>query len=119
MVIKHLLKIYFQRYFIVFVFWAGIGAAIGAYYIFLYLLKFVEPNWYPLGFLKFTAPIAVIRWFMGLESFLNTSMCVLFSIASASSIAAFVFFGSQVCSSSLTIDTHYHQPYFCCSICEC
>lgn len=85
-----------QRYFIVFVLWAGVGAAIGAYYILMYLLKFVEPKWYPFGFTKFIAPVAVARWIYGTDSFLNTGICILFSMAAASSIAALIFFGSQM-----------------------
>uniref|UniRef100_A0A0N5A986 Palmitoyltransferase n=1 Tax=Syphacia muris TaxID=451379 RepID=A0A0N5A986_9BILA len=85
-----------QRYFIVFVLWAGIGAGIGAYYILMYLLKFVEPQWYPFGFVKFIAPVAVARWINGSDSLLNTGICILFSMAAASSVVASVFFGSQM-----------------------
>lgn len=86
----------FQRFFIVFVLWAGVGAACGAFFLLLYLIKFVEPDVLPYGFLKFIAPFALIRWFMAYETLTNMAMCIGFSIACASSIAALIFFVSQV-----------------------
>uniref|UniRef100_A0A915A9L8 Palmitoyltransferase n=1 Tax=Parascaris univalens TaxID=6257 RepID=A0A915A9L8_PARUN len=85
-----------QRFFIVFVLWAGIGSALGSYYLLMYLLTFVEPNIYPIGWLKFIAPFAVGRWLASYESFSNMIMCLAFSLSTATSIAAFIFFFSQM-----------------------
>lgn len=85
-----------QRFFIVFLLWASIGTAVGSFFILMYLLKFVESNVYPFGWLKLLAPVAVVRWFMSYETITNTALCTLFSICVASSIVAFVFFGSQM-----------------------
>lgn len=76
--------------------WAGLGAGIGAYYLLMYLVKYVEPEWYPFGFVKFIAPVAVFRWIYGVDSLVNTGICILFSMAAASSIIALIFFGTQV-----------------------
>lgn len=86
----------FQRFFIVFVLWASIGAAVGSFYILMYLLRYVESNIYPFGWLKLLAPVAVIRWIISYEIFTNTAICVLFSICTATSVVAVIFFGSQV-----------------------
>uniref|UniRef100_A0A915CPD1 Palmitoyltransferase n=1 Tax=Ditylenchus dipsaci TaxID=166011 RepID=A0A915CPD1_9BILA len=57
-----------QRYFIVFLFWAVLGAGYGAMLNFSYLNLFVSP-WYPTGWFYYIGPVALARWFLGLESF--------------------------------------------------
>lgn len=86
----------FQRFFIVFVLWASIGGAVGSFYILMYLMRYMESNIYPFGWLKLLAPIAVIRWIISYEIFTNSAICVLFSICTATSVVAIIFFGSQV-----------------------
>lgn len=85
-----------QRFFIVFVLWASIGAAVGSFYILMYLMRYMESNIYPFGWMKLLAPVAVIRWIISYEIFTNTAICVLFSICIATSVVAIIFFGSQV-----------------------
>ncbi|VDK57235.1 unnamed protein product [Anisakis simplex] len=85
-----------QRYFIVFVLWAGVGCALGSYYLLMYLITFVETNLYPFGWIKFVAPFAIGRWLASYETFTNMFMCIVFSISVSTSVAAFIFFFSQM-----------------------
>ncbi|KAI6210637.1 Lethal (2) 35Be [Aphelenchoides besseyi] len=84
-----------QRYFIVFLLWAALGAAYGASFTFCYLDRFVAP-WYPFGWIQYLAPVALTNWILGHDSFLNFFFAILFSAAAASSVAAAGFFGVQI-----------------------
>ncbi|VDM42251.1 unnamed protein product [Toxocara canis] len=64
-----------QRFFIVFVLWAGVGSAIGSYYLLMYLLTFVEPNYYPYGWLKFVAPFAMFYTLNGYTMYDYHTLC--------------------------------------------
>ncbi|VDN01766.1 unnamed protein product [Thelazia callipaeda] len=85
-----------QRFFIVFVLWASVGSAVGSFFILVYLLKYIEFAIYPFGWLKLLAPIAIVRWLISYELFLNAAFCVLLSICTATCIVALIFFGSQM-----------------------
>lgn len=85
-----------QRFFIVFVWWASIGTAFGSSFLLMYLLQYVESDFYPFGWTKFLAPVAIVRWLLSYETFTNTVMCTAFSISSATCIIAVLFFGSQM-----------------------
>ncbi|VDO45593.1 unnamed protein product [Brugia timori] len=61
----------------------------------MYLLRYMDFNIYPFGWLKLLAPVAVLRWIISYEIFTNTAICVLFSICMATSVVALIFFGSQ------------------------
>ncbi|CAJ0578884.1 unnamed protein product, partial [Mesorhabditis spiculigera] len=84
-----------QRYFIVFNFWAMIGAALCSSYILSYLDHAVQP-WYPFGWVHFLAPVAVVKWILGKELLVNAAICVAFSFGAASCIASMAFFAIQI-----------------------
>ncbi|VDM77654.1 unnamed protein product [Strongylus vulgaris] len=89
------LSIPFQRYFIIFLFWACVGLLLGARYTVAYLYE-TSTAGFPFGFLYCVGPIAVIRWMMGYSNFLHAFVCTIFSFILASLIAAGGFFGMQV-----------------------
>ncbi|KAL3115892.1 hypothetical protein niasHT_007192 [Heterodera trifolii] len=78
-----------QRYFIVFLFWASIGAVYGSSFNFSYLRKHTSPC-FPFGWLCYLGP--VILWFPLFSPFVFGSLCA----AAASSFAAFGFFVFQM-----------------------
>ncbi|KAE9552508.1 hypothetical protein FO519_004288 [Halicephalobus sp. NKZ332] len=84
-----------QRYFIVFLFWASLGAFYGCSYLFTYLNTFVTP-WFPLGWLTYVGPISIVRWIFGYESAFNMMIAVVFSMAFSSGFGALGFFGFQI-----------------------
>ncbi|GMT31191.1 hypothetical protein PFISCL1PPCAC_22488, partial [Pristionchus fissidentatus] len=84
-----------QRYFIVFLFWATVGTAIGARFIFLYMDAVVAP-WYPFGWVQYIAPVAVGRWLLGYDPIWVAFTCMAFSFAVASCIGALAFFVTQM-----------------------
>ena len=84
-----------QRYFIVFLLWATLGASGGAYFNFAYMNQFVRP-WYPTGWLTYIAPVALFRWFLGWDTFGNACLAVLLSVSCASGLAAFSFLCAQI-----------------------
>ncbi|CAK5095923.1 unnamed protein product [Meloidogyne enterolobii] len=84
-----------QRYFIVFLFWASLGAIYGSYFNFVFLNKHMM-YWFPYGWLCFLGPVSMIRWVLGWETAFNMGMAVLFSFSFASTLGAFGFFIFQV-----------------------
>lgn len=62
----------------------------------MYLHRYMDTNFYPFGWLKLLAPVAVVRWIISYEKFTNAAICVLFSVSSVTSVVAIIFFGSQV-----------------------
>lgn len=84
-----------HRYFILFLFWATIGASYGSYYTMLYLNKFVTPFW-PFGWITYIGPIALVRWFFGYEMLGNAGLAIAFSISFASAFSAGAFFIFQI-----------------------
>ncbi|CAK5116149.1 unnamed protein product [Meloidogyne enterolobii] len=84
-----------QRYFIVFLFWASLGAIYGSYFNFVFLNKHMM-YWFPYGWLCFLGPVSMIRWVLGWETAFNMGMAVLFSFSFASTLGAFGFFVFQM-----------------------
>lgn len=84
-----------QRYFIVFLFWATLGAAYGCSFNFSYLNQNVVP-WFPFGWLYYIGPIAMIRWIIGFETAFNMFLALMFSVSFASTLGALGFFVFQM-----------------------
>ncbi|GMR31554.1 hypothetical protein PMAYCL1PPCAC_01749, partial [Pristionchus mayeri] len=84
-----------QRYFIIFLFWATIGCAVGARYIASYMDQEITP-WYPFGWVYFIAPVSVGRWLLGYCSLWVVWTTMVFSFACTSALGAFAFFVTQV-----------------------
>ncbi|CAJ0595755.1 unnamed protein product [Cylicocyclus nassatus] len=84
-----------QRYFIMFLFWVGVGLLLGARYIAIYLYETSSAG-FPLGFLYCIGPIAVVRWFAGYSTFLHVSICTLFAFTLASLVTAWGYFGLEI-----------------------
>lgn len=85
----------FQRYFIVFLIWAALGAGLGSIFNFIYLDRMVI-SWYPFGWINYLGPVAIIRWIIGWEQLFNMILAIMFSISSASCFSALAFFCAQV-----------------------
>ncbi|KAI3409963.1 hypothetical protein GPALN_006333 [Globodera pallida] len=84
-----------QRYFIVFLFWAFVGAIYGTTFNFAYLDKHVSP-WFPFGWFFYLGPIAMVRWLIGYDSLFNAFLAVMFSMSVASAFATIGLFIFQM-----------------------
>lgn len=84
-----------QRFFIVFLFWATIGGALGTYLLFAYLNAQIAPL-LPLNWLFYIGPVAVMRAIFGYETLFNAFLAVVSSLAFASTFGAAAFLGAQV-----------------------
>jgi len=83
-----------QRFFIVFLFWATLGAAYGSAFNFAYMNRFVRP-WWPLGWWTYIGPVAIMRWLAGYEIFFNAVLSLMLSFSMASTMGATAFLVAQ------------------------
>lgn len=87
---------FLQRYFIVFLFWAMIGCAYGTYFSFAYVNQRLVDNWLPFGWTRAVAPVALLRWFLGMDTLFNLGFAVVASASVTSFFASAGFLGAQV-----------------------
>uniref|UniRef100_A0A0N4ZRA6 Palmitoyltransferase n=1 Tax=Parastrongyloides trichosuri TaxID=131310 RepID=A0A0N4ZRA6_PARTI len=83
-----------QRYFMMFCFWAGLGALYGVTFTVTYMHQFVAPA-FPYGFVFWVSPIAFVRWLIGIETFPNVFIGTFFTLTLSTVIGAWGFFSAQ------------------------
>ncbi|CAD5234309.1 unnamed protein product [Bursaphelenchus xylophilus] len=85
-----------QRFFIVFLIWACIGSLYGSYFTLKYIHYKLVNQWFPYEWLRFVAPIALVRWFFGYDTLFNMMFSVLACASVATTLASAGFFGAQM-----------------------